>query len=139
MSKDKQNGCKKCGSTCGVPDCQVCKDQTLCQKCQRQQAADRLSPSHPEGKQLWVRIGDAGEYESFGDDLDALIGYLNELRAGEVTGWVDNGIGIGIETVNYHGCDFISLFWGDRYGNLIQGLDAQKQAAVENGLEEAYI
>ncbi len=35
---------------------------------------------------LRVRIGDAGECEKF-DNLDAVIKYLNELRAGKITGF----------------------------------------------------
>jgi len=90
-------------------------------------------------EQLWLRVGDAGDYENFGDDLDAVLDYLNELRAGEVTGWVLGGIGVGLETVNYWGYDFVSLFWGDSNANLIRALDDQERAAVEAGLEEAFI
>ena len=90
-------------------------------------------------EQLWLRVGDAGDYENFGDDLAALLDYLNELRAGEVTGWVLGGIGVGLETVNYWGYDFVSLFWGDSNANLIRALDDQERAAVEAGLEEAFI
>jgi len=86
-----------------------------------------------------MRVGDAGEYESFGDDLGAALDYLNELRAGEATGWVLGGIGVGLETVNYWGYDFVSLFWGDADANLIRALDDQERATVEAGLEEAFI
>ena len=89
--------------------------------------------------QLWVRVGDAGEYESFGDDLDAVLDWLNELRAGEVTGWVNHGIGVGVETVNYWGYDFVSFYWGDADANLVRELDSEERAAVEAGLEEAFI
>jgi len=61
---------------------------------------------------LWVRIGDAGEYEKF-DDLDAAIEYLNELRVGKITGWVRSGF----QTQNYHGQDYISIFYGDSEAN----------------------
>ena len=87
---------------------------------------------------VWVRIGDMGEYESF-NSLDDALEYLNELKAGEVTGWVYGGMGVGIETVNYWGYDFISLFWGDNGANLTAELDEEERATVEAGLEEAYI
>jgi hypothetical protein len=87
---------------------------------------------------VWVRVGDAGEYEAF-DALDDALDYLNELKAGEVTGWVDGGVGVGIETVNYHGHDFISLFWGDDDANLTAHLDADERVEVEEGLEEVFI
>ena len=87
---------------------------------------------------VWVRVGDMGEYESF-DSLDDALDYLNELKAGQVTGWVEGGMGVGIETVNYHGYDFISLFWGDDDANLTAHLDADERMEVEEGLEEVYI
>jgi hypothetical protein len=87
---------------------------------------------------LWVRVGDAGEYEPF-DDLDVALCYLNELNAGNVTAWIDGGPGIGFETPNFHGYDFISCFWGDADANLIRQLNAMERAAVESSLEEAYI
>jgi len=87
---------------------------------------------------IWVRVGDAGEYESF-DSLDDALDYLNELKAGHVTGWIDSGVGVGIETVNYHGYDFISLFWGDEDAELTAHLDADERIEVEEGLEEVFI
>ena len=90
-------------------------------------------------ERLWLRVGDAGEYESFGDDLDALLDHLNELGVGTVTGWIDAGPGVGFETPNYHGYDFISLFWGDAHADLTHPLRAAERAVVEAGLEEAFI
>jgi len=87
---------------------------------------------------VWVRVGDMGQYESF-DSLDYALDYLNELKAGHVTGWVEGGMGVGIETVNYHGYDFISLFWGDEDANLTAHLDAGERMEVEEGLEQVYI
>ena len=31
-------------------------------------------------------------------------------------------MGVGIETVNYHGYDFVSLFWGDDNADLTANL-----------------
>jgi len=87
---------------------------------------------------VWARVGDAGEYESFAS-LDVALDYLNELKAGQVTGWIDGGMGVGIETVNYHGYDFISLFWGDSDANLTAPLDADERIGVEEGLKEVFI
>jgi hypothetical protein len=87
---------------------------------------------------VWARVGDAGEYESF-DSLDVALDYLNDLKAGQVTGWIERGMGVGLETVNYHGYDFISLFWGDDDANLTAPLDADERIDVEKGLEEVFI
>ena len=48
-------------------------------------------------------------------------------------------MGVGIETVNYHGYDFVSLFWGDDDANLTAHLDADDRMEVEEGLVEVYI
>jgi hypothetical protein len=88
---------------------------------------------------LWVRVGDSGDYQSYGDDLDALIDYLNDLSVGTVTGWIDNGPGVGFETPNYHGYDFVSLFWGDANADLVAHLTGHERAIIEAGLEEAFI
>jgi hypothetical protein len=84
---------------------------------------------------FWIRVGDQGDYQPV-DDLDDLIETLNEWQAGAVTGWVDAGRGVGVETTNYHGYDFVSLFWGDNQANMIRALDETERAAVEEGLHE---
>jgi hypothetical protein len=89
-------------------------------------------------QQLWVRVGDAGEYESF-DSLGDALAHLNDLSVGQVDHWIDGGPGVGFATPNYHGHDFISLFWGDDDANLTAHLDADERSDVEAGLEEVYI
>jgi hypothetical protein len=89
--------------------------------------------------QLWVRVGDDGDYQSFGDDWDALIDYLNDLSVGTVTGWIDAGAGVGFQTPNYHGYDFVSLFWGDANADLVAHLTGRERATMEGRLEEAFI
>jgi len=85
--------------------------------------------------QLWTRVGDCGEYESWGDDLAALLDYLNELHVGQVDHWRPGGL----ETCNYWSYDYISIYWGDPDGNLIDDLTTAERTIVEAGLEEAYI
>lgn len=83
----------------------------------------------------WIRVGDQGDYQPV-DDLDAVIDNLNEWRVGEVTAWVESGVGVGLETTNCYGYDFVSLFVGDDQANLIRPLDAEERAAVEAGVTE---
>jgi len=83
---------------------------------------------------LWIRVGDCGEYEQF-DSLDDAIDYLNELRVGNVTGWVE----AGFETPNYHGQDYISIYWGGTDANHLADLDDDEQETIESGLEESYL
>ncbi len=91
-----------------------------------------------KSRNVWIRVGDAGEYEPFFDMAEALE-YLNELRVGNVTGWIEGGPGVGFETPNFHGYDFISCFIGDCHADLIRPLSARERVAVEAGLEEAFI
>jgi len=83
---------------------------------------------------LWIRVGDAGEYEKF-DDLDAAIEYLNELCVGKITDWIQDGF----ETVNFHGRDYISCYWGVANAHQIPDLDDSEKEHIENGLEKNYL
>lgn len=86
----------------------------------------------------WVRIGDGGDYQSF-ENIDAVVELLNERHVGQVSEWIDAGPGVGIETPNYHGRDFVSLFVGDLAADLIRPLNTQERAAIETGLIETFI
>jgi len=81
-----------------------------------------------------VRIGDAGEYCDF-DSLDDALEYLNELRVGKVDRWQR----YGFDTPNYHGHDYISIFWGGSDANPWADLDDDDRETIENGLEENYL
>jgi len=83
---------------------------------------------------LWIRVGDAGEYEEF-NDLDAAIDYLNELRVGKVTTWRE----AGFSTANYRGQDYISIYWGGYDADYWTDLDDSDKASVEIGLGENYL
>ena len=83
----------------------------------------------------WIRCGDQGDYQPL-DNLDAVIDTLNEWQAGEVTGWQDGSMGVGVITTRDDGYDFVSLFWGDDKANLIRCLDDEERATVEAGLVE---
>jgi hypothetical protein len=88
---------------------------------------------------LWVRVGNAGDYQEFGGEIATVIEYLNDCRAGAVRNWVNGPFGIGIETDNYHGQDLISLFWGDEEGNFVRELATNERRMVEQDIEEVYI
>ena len=82
-------------------------------------------------------MGDTGAYQSF-DDLDAVIDCLNECRVGKIDHWVDGPMGVGIDTPNFHGRDFASLFVGDLAGNLVRALNGWERGRVEAELEAVY-
>lgn len=86
----------------------------------------------PSGDCLWLRVGRCGEYEKM-DDLDAAIEYLNELRVGRIIMWVPGGF----ETQNYHGQDYVSLYYGDHKKNHVTDIIQERaQRYVEHNLEE---
>lgn len=87
---------------------------------------------------LWIRVGDAGDYQSHGDIYSA-VDDLNAYEVGEIVKWIDGGPGVGFATENYYGYDFVSCFWGDDKANLICGLNADERAYLENNLQEALI
>lgn len=84
---------------------------------------------------LWIRVGDGGDYDAFGDDLDAVIEHLNDLGVGAVDHWRQGGV----ITANYWGNDYISLYYGDKEGNFVADLDAHERKQVEQRLQEAFI
>ena len=86
----------------------------------------------------WIRVGEEGDYQAV-DDIAAVVETLNSWRISEVTGWVAGGIGIGLETTECHGYDFVSLFWGDDEANVIRSLNGWERAAVETGLVECLV
>jgi hypothetical protein len=85
-------------------------------------------------KQLWIRVGDGGDYESF-DDIASAVEYLNELRVGMVEAWIHAGT--GFTTPNYWGNDYISCFWGDDNAQFISGILPNERADFD--LEENYL
>ena len=87
---------------------------------------------------LWIRIGDDGDYRPL-DDLADAIDYLNSLSVGTVDRWIDAGPGVGFETPNFHGYDFVSCYWGDDKADLVRPLDAGERAVIECCLEEVFI
>jgi hypothetical protein len=95
--------------------------------------ADSLLPHNRTTTMIWVRVGDSGEYASF-DDLQEVVNHLNELGIGRIDHWRS----AGIETCNYHGHDYISLYHGDTDGNLKSDLLPDERVFVEDNLQECY-
>jgi hypothetical protein len=82
---------------------------------------------------IWVRVGDAGEYEFFDSIADAL-DYLNELNVGKVTGWR----ALGFNTPNFWGQDYISIYHGTADADALGELTADEKATLESGLVEIF-
>jgi hypothetical protein len=79
---------------------------------------------------IWTRIGDLSEYESFGDDLEAVAGRLCELQVGGPRSWRPGGL----ETAHYKGLNYVSLYHGDAEANFIRDLSASERRALADRL-----
>lgn len=80
---------------------------------------------------LWVRCGDSDSYREFGDGLDdafALADYLREMEVGAFVEW--RAIGMGMETENCQGNNYVSIFWGDDQAQPVRDLTANEQRAI---------
>jgi hypothetical protein len=59
---------------------------------------------------LWIRCGDADDYNDFDNDFAAAAEYLEMLG---VTGSVVRCTKYGVSAPSFTGHNYISLFWGD--------------------------
>ena len=81
-------------------------------------------PSELEDSSLWLRLGDYGEYEDFGQDFDAL--GLTLLETGISSADIFLMRDRGFETRGFFGDNYISLYWGDTDGNFVRNLDTEE-------------
>ena len=70
---------------------------------------------------LWIRCGDADNYNDFGDDFDDAAEYLQILG---VTGPLVRCGLYGVSARGFTGHNYISFYWGDN--------DAQPEREVTN-------
>lgn len=89
------------------------------------------SPDMPEGN-YWVRLGDGGEYEEF-KVLQEVTEHLLDWGAGPVLGWR----GYGVETEDFQGNNYISLYVGDENADPIRDLSTEEKSTVESALTES--
>jgi hypothetical protein len=86
---------------------------------------------------IFLRVGDSGDYENFGDDLDAVVDALVELgvrpfETGHVQ-WTKTGF----ECPGYQGWNYISLYRGDAEGNFESSLTKADRDYIVKSLSEA--
>mgnify|MGYP000425997856 CR=1 FL=1 len=87
---------------------------------------------------LWSKVGD-GEYENHGTDFSALAEalYVSSIQSDDVL-WLSTPRNptnkknykhylprAGFVTLFYDGDNYVSLYWGDKDGNLVQPLTLQ--------------
>lgn len=83
---------------------------------------------------LWVRLGDGGNYEHFGDDFTAVAGHLKEFNVREPIVACRGGIECpGFDDQH----NYISLYWGDKDSNHVRDLRADELTYLRSQLQTA--
>ena len=81
---------------------------------------------------LYCRIGDMGDYEQV-DDLAQLAERLAEMQSGPI----DHFRELGVETDNYAGNNYVSLYWGEDVETPVRSLNASEQRELRRELRKA--
>ncbi len=88
-------------------------------------------------RQLWVRLGDAGDYEVVGSPYDAgyQVGAFYEGKSAPKISW--RGMGVEVDPI-FVGYNYVSLFWGDEDAQPVEDaeLTASERAEFKGGLWE---
>jgi hypothetical protein len=81
---------------------------------------------------LWMRLGDAGEYDDFGQDFDAaaLAAYVHGIR--HVRYWQEHGF----QTRHFTGGNYVSLYWGDDNAQMVCRLSLAERANFNRALKQ---
>lgn len=82
-------------------------------------------------EKLWLRLGDSGEYEEFGDDMTPIMDVLKEngIKKDDV-----RQIKGGLEASGFTRDNYISLYWGDADANFVREISKTEFEAITSGL-----
>ena len=83
---------------------------------------------------IWLCVGQAGALEGF-TTLAEATQYLNSLAVGTPTKWRL----AGVETQNYWGEDYISIFWGDDRGIYLADISRAGRCKIASSLADAEL
>jgi hypothetical protein len=83
---------------------------------------------------VWIRMGDMGDYESLGDDFDAIGGYLAMCQVRRPFTWMDRGL---VARPFGPPADHISIFWGPPdQPEFSRNLTAQERLCIEKAVNQ---
>jgi len=83
---------------------------------------------------LWARFGDRGDYEAFGgvdEFASELVGWDDGLAGGRELDMVH----AGVETPGFRGRNYVSLYWGDRAGEVLSELSSSEVSALRRAVD----
>lgn len=100
-------------------------------------------------ERLWLRLGDAGEYEDFGQDMAAVaetcamagvrsIRRLIRTDKANAPHRLDRAAVNeyrGVAADGFEGDNYISLYWGDADANMTRGLSVSEMQEFADGLQ----
>jgi len=89
----------------------------------------RRNPRAPYA--IWMRLGDAGEYDNFGIDLAAV---AETLQMAGVEKIERSRRKFGVSTPGFTGDNYISLYWGDEEANGIKELSTKEISKINEYL-----
>lgn len=91
---------------------------------------------------LWLRCGDGGNYENYGDDFTAAALAAFEMGVRTPLNWLSYPRSTGFESEGYRGpVNHVSCYWGDKQGDFTAPLNPVQREAFEQeikDLEEEY-
>ena len=84
---------------------------------------------------VWIRMGDMSDYESFGEDIDAVAEHLAQFGVRAPFTWFDRGLTVPpFDLPQGH----ISIYWGPaKEPDFSRNLTAQEQEAIEKAVRAA--
>jgi hypothetical protein len=85
-------------------------------------------------KWVWVRWGDASNYEKYDSVSETESDFADHLRKGSrVRRWVRYGVQV---VPGYDGYNYISIFWGDDDANAARELTSEEKSQIERIVEQ---
>ena len=85
---------------------------------------------------VWIRMGDMGDYESLGDDFDALGEYMAMHGVHPPFTWIDRGL---VAAPFGPPQDHISIFWGPRdEAEFSRNLTGDERACIEKAISREW-
>ena len=92
-----------------------------------------------KNKYIWIRLGENGTYEEFGQDFSALAEHLVDFGITQISRWFTRDCGHGFVTPEFNGRDYVSCYWGDNDAQFEADLSEKDKILVENAVAETRV
>ncbi len=82
--------------------------------------------------QIWVRCGDADDYNAF-DGYDEVASYFAEMGVQKIN--IKKYGDFGAKAKGFTGRNYISLYWGDADAQVVKNLTTRERHLINSSLE----